>query len=245
MKRIEINSFQDFIRIVEDSTLTETDLTYPKKRIVLFRGQNNNYKLLPAIARNDSSKNTKDKEVIILEELRLRSFGIIEDKELKDDWDWLVFAQHFGLHTRLLDWSSNPLVALFFACSDYSKIKVDSYVYMFIGGEEFLVDKKKDNSPFEINATKILRPKPNNKRIVAQSGWFTVHRYSQKDKRFVNIESHGGFKDLVFEIKIPSNRKETFMEILNKMGINFQSLFPDEEGLCRQINWENRPLSEH
>ena len=46
-------------------------------------------------------------------------------------FDTLVKMQHFGLPTRLLDMTTNPLVALYFACENENEMASDSIVYIF------------------------------------------------------------------------------------------------------------------
>jgi hypothetical protein len=46
-------------------------------------------------------------------------------------FDILAKMQHFGLPTRLLDCTTNPLVALYFACSEESQADKDGHVFVF------------------------------------------------------------------------------------------------------------------
>ena len=89
----------------------------------IFRGHSDiDYKLLPGVLRwKDFSPGVKvgmysQLESNILNDFISNSFRYIHDIKNDDYISWLEIAQHFGVPTRLLDFTYNPLVALFFAC---------------------------------------------------------------------------------------------------------------------------------
>jgi hypothetical protein len=79
-----------------------------------FRGQSKaRYPLLPGLYR------TAAVEAGYIEEDLLERFKTLGSahREMRpaDDWEWYFIAQHYGLPTRLLDWTESPLTALYFA----------------------------------------------------------------------------------------------------------------------------------
>lgn len=230
MRQYTIKNFGDYLDRVEAVT-TQNFLT-------LYRGQSEDSPLIPAIARENPRKDTTALEVEMLNELKRRS-EILIDKSLKDDWDWLVFAQHFGMKTRLLDWTSNPLAALWFACTaSVSKVNPETFVYLFSVEEKYLLKKERDPSPFKQEKIKVFRPPQNNERIIAQEGWFTVHRYSKNTKQFPSLDQNKDLKDKIFRLIIPASEKKDILKKLNAFGVNNGTMYPDFQGVCRQLNWE-------
>lgn len=237
VKSIEIHSIDQYIHEI-------LALRNVKSDFCIFRGQRVNAPLTPSIARFDHDDGIAAIEQRMLADLRRMGKLLIPDA-VSDDWELLILAQHYGLKTRLLDWSSNPLVAMFFAIRDIDDSKSPSYVYAFTGNDGQIIDKENawvhpvDSSPFEISELRVLRPSLNNERIKAQSGWFTVHPYDEKERIFIPMDQDKDIQRNVTEFVIVADVKRIMMDNLNMLGFNAQTMFPELSGLCHYLNWQH------
>jgi hypothetical protein len=233
------NSIKVIIDTNDDGSIKLDDKGYIKllggyPDSLLYRGQTGKHPLLPKLGRTKKGLEiNKEKELI--SEIKRRGDRITQNGQL-DDWNLLVYVQHFGLMTRLLDWTTNPLVALWFACQDI-KGKDDAYVFVLNQTDENMLNIQEEPSPFTTKETKIFRPNLNNNRVIAQNGWFTAHAYNETKNCFQPLEEEENFKDKVSLFVIPTNQKEVMLQKLNILGINYETIYPGIEGTCKYLNW--------
>ena len=102
----------------------------------IFRGMgNSSWSLLPGIFReysepqksstvaggSISGKIYSASEWEILAHFKKEACGFLPNISQSNDFTWLQYAQHYGVPTCLLDFTSNPLVAMYFCCQSESE----------------------------------------------------------------------------------------------------------------------------
>src|SRR5205807_2117467 len=158
-----------------------------------------------------------------------------------NDWDWLAIAQHHGLPTRLLDWTANALAALWFAVRRPARQpdRPHAVVWVFRPEDKDIIKDVEALSPFDGQRTNVFVPRHVTLRIRAQVAAFTVHKFIHSLKRFVPLEKNIRHKRRLDKILIPALAFAELRFELDRCGVNASSIFPDLDGLCIHLTWQN------
>jgi len=195
---------------------------------------------------NEGSQTLKENEKRLFDEFKRKSIPYLSNYYLKqnDDWELLCLAQHHGLPTRLLDWTTNPLAALFFAL-DKSNPKENCPIVWNFQPErkDFIQDKDRKRKPFNIDRTKVLPPPIITPRLKSQEGWFSVHKYDDSDTKFIPLEEQRIYQNnlTLFKINIDDSltgNLPRWKQNLNRLGINSSTIYSDLDGLSKYLEWE-------
>ena len=211
-------------RINNFAQLHQALIRYREQGIWIFRGQGRpDWRLLPKAGREPYILGNDE---YYFAEWKRRAVEFTE-LNFQDDWDWLAIAQHYGLTTRLLDWTYNPLAAAFFAVEH--EFAEDAVVYAYYNEDTI---NPGTVLPFSVEGISKVKPKGLLQRITRQSGIFTIHNPPN-----ASLTENLKETDKLEAIVISQAYRQTLLEELAYYGMNRLTLFPDLDGLSRHINW--------
>ena len=210
---------------------------------VWYRGQSSvDYKLVPSLLRK---KNGFEKERDLFQEYQKSAARLHPARG--NDWQLLFDMQHYGLPTRLLDWTTVLGVAVTFAVYD-GRDDEDSAIYILNpttlnkrSGVKGIRRVPEDGQNYEYKQM-YWEGKPaipslpiaidsnfQNDRIAAQNGTFTVHG--------TELEPFDSSMDnYVFRVILGHSAKREAREFLEYANLNAFSIYPDMVGMVHHLN---------
>ncbi|MFZ6757841.1 FRG domain-containing protein [Undibacterium sp. Ji50W] len=213
--------------------------------ILFFRGHcDTNWKLMPTLGRF-SNPNISQLEEVTYFDFQTRAGSLLS--EHNSSWNNAFAMQHHGLPTRLLDWSENFSTALYFALKNASqecciwilnpfelnrvqKNNAELFRPTDLEGtyDEYFISKEKHMNE-KVLAISPLRHHP---RVFNQRAGFTIHNE-------LNAPLEDIFPKVVKKIVIPRSAQEGASQFLKLAGVSEFTLFPDLDGLARELNSEH------
>ena len=144
----------------------------------------------------------------------------------------LFLAQHYGLPTRLLDWTYNPMIALYFACESEKHLEEDGHIYTYNLKKNDLFDSEGNpdmpktlNEIFKMEKAKFVVPNYTDVRYKNQKALFLLNNLPEKEFTFP-----GKAKYL-----IKKENKKQILQDLARLGYDKTLVYPMLDSLCSDI----------
>lgn len=155
-------------------------------------------------------------------------------------YEILAAAQHYGVPTRLLDWTERSFVACYFAASG-ANFEVSSH------DDRIAIWALDTSNAKNWKSVSIIRtPGGSSKNQAAQSGLFTTHKVNDIDcegiyqpEALEEVEEICGLNDKsnsLLKLTLPVTQAPDLLKLCSKLGVDASTLFPGYQGVAKHVN---------
>lgn len=241
MLKLPIKDFHGFFDSILFASKNEKNIK------LWWRGQaNSSWPLIPKIYRKGHNFSEESMNHRFMNKARSRYAKC----PAKHDFpSWLFLMQHYGLPTRLLDWSESPLIALHFAVHNKKYDEEEGALWGLnpikfnekeSGENRIYLPDNKFTAPIFAAAFSIEKADSSKKNCAVQTDEFDIRHMVQLSVFTIHgvsepLDSLYGEAGFLFKIVIPSETKQKFRRSLRLIGVSESSIFPDLEHLAKEI----------
>jgi hypothetical protein len=194
--------------------------------------------LLPSISQNNVPQSILVHEKELIEKFKIQAKPCLHLLPATE-WDWLVVAQHHGLPTRLLDWTYNPYIGLWFALARANKEGSKPEVWALKPEKNDIIKPIKNSRPYSCLRTKVFEPIFDIPRVRAQQGCFTSFRFIENSKNgFIPLEKNKYLRKRLERVRIAPYVAEKINMQLNEMGYTNETIYPNIDNVAKRIKIE-------
>jgi hypothetical protein len=239
MEEVKIESLADYISFIDNLPVG-----------YLSRGQEKDLPLLPSAMRRDNegmrlySPMTRKS---FIDDFKINSARYVDSSHFNEN-EWLVYAQHFGVPTCLLDFTYSHLISAMFAVENafnFSDDDEDNSVIWFLNpiklnqrsihrAEIINISYDKDVDLSVIQYPLAITSKKNNPRIAAQNGLF-VYFKDESPLEEIDISN-----DILNKVIIPHAYGRRILKSLFIIGMRFVDIYPELSSISKDILLKNK-----
>ena len=194
---------------------------------VIYRGvSDSSYDLIPSVGRWKGPKGSRNHyEQQLFEDFKNFAIGYLNYIPTTE-WEWLFLAQHHGLPTRLLDWSSSPLIALFYALNSNSTKDYALYRAQFATSIRTTPENFLGSDPLKVKTTSQVYPSFVTQRAERQKSIFSI-----QPNPWTILEDSNPIDKFIF----PAASRRDGLRKINYYGISNSLLFPGLDSITKDI----------
>jgi hypothetical protein len=238
-----IESLADYISVVSGLLIDDGSFW--------FRGhRDTRWNLIPGALRYEEEDDRATALGLLDDFRRVAELKVPRPPSHKERLKWMQLAQHYGMPTRLLDWTQSATFALYFACVQSEEGEGESDGAVFLVNPAHLAELPGTTGKTSLDAltdedispyldlgpalqrrgvpTIAINPVWNSERVMVQRGAFTLHgsqQFELDDQQAPSLSA----------IPILGERKTTLLEELARIGVDEMTLFPELEHACAHL----------